>query len=148
MDYGQHLRLWLKNSNTYKVIGLATDLQIHGSATTENSTTKDDGDAYEDVVWDMPEVMTRSVDIQFSGLIGAGTDTNANTLADIETKLDNSEIDFDIAMASGSQNRTKGQLICSGKGKITNLQMTGQVDQNATYQGTLKVYGPLTVGSD
>lgn len=145
MDKGQHLRLFIKDGSSYDVIGLSTSLTLHGSASTENSTTKDTTDGADGVSWDEYEVTQRSADIQFSGLIGAGTDTAAKTLNDIESGVSDTQIDWEIALASGTNNRTKGTVICSGKGKITNMQATGQVGQNATYSGTINVFGPLVV---
>jgi len=144
MDKGQHLRLFITESNTDKVIALSTDLTLHLSATTENSTTKDTTDGT-GVVWDEFEVLLRSFDIQFSALVAAGTDEAAKVLNDIETGINDTPVNFKIAIASGTNNRTLGAVICSGQGKITNMQATGQVGQNASYTGTINGYGPLTV---
>ncbi len=144
MDKGQHIRLFIKDGSNYDVIAMATDLTLHGSATTENTTTKDTTDAA-GVAWDEFEVTQRSADIQFSALVASGTDSAAKLLNDIETGVSDAEIDWEIALASGANNRTKGTVICSGKGKITNMQATGQVGQNATYSGTINTFGPITV---
>ena len=144
MDKGQHLRLFIKDGSSYDVIAMSTELTLHGSATTENTTTKDTTDS-NGVAWDEFEVTQRSSDIQFKALVAAGTDTAAKTLADIESGVSDTEIDWEIALASGANNRTKGTVICSGKGKITNMQATGAVGNNATYSGTINVQGPLVV---
>lgn len=146
MDKGQHIRLFITESNTDKVIALSTDMTLHLSATTENSTTKDTTDATGSV-WDEFEVTQRSGDIQFSALVAAGTDSAAKVLDDIESGVSDTAVNFKIAMASGANNRTIGTVICSGEGKITNMQATGQVGQNATYSGTINIYGALTVPS-
>lgn len=146
MDKGQHIRLFITESNTDKVIALSTDMTLHLSATTENSTTKDTTDATGSV-WDEFEVTQRSGDIQFSALVAAGTDSAAKVLDDIESGVSDTAVNFKIAMASGANNRTIGTVICSGQGKITNMQATGQVGQNATYSGTINIYGALTVPS-
>ena len=144
MDKGQHIRLFITESNTDKVIALSTDMTLHLSATTENSTTKDTTDATGSV-WDEFEVTQRSGDIQFSALVATGTDSAAKVLDDIESGVSDTAVNFKIAMASGANNRTIGTVICSGQGKITNMQATGQVGQNATYSGTINIYGALTV---
>ena len=144
MDKGQHIRLFITESNTDKVIALSTDMTLHLSATTENSTTKDTTDATGSV-WDEFEVTQRSGDIQFSALVAAGTDSAAKVLDDIESGVSDTAVNFKIAMASGANNRTIGTVICSGQGKITNMQATGQVGQNATYSGTINIYGAVTV---
>jgi hypothetical protein len=51
-------------------------------------------------------------------------------------------------MVSGANNRVVGKTVCSGQGKLTNLQASAQNRQKATYSGTLNIYGPVTVGSD
>lgn len=144
MDKGQHLRLFIKDGANYDVIALSTDCTLHLSATTENSTTKDTTDA-SGVGWDEFEVTQRSGDIQFTALIAAGTDAAAKLLGDIESGVSDSQIDWEVALASSTNNRTKGTVICSGKGKITSMQATGQVGQNASYSGTINIYGAVTV---
>lgn len=146
MDKGQHLRLFIKDGSSDDVIALCTDMTLHLSAQTENSTTKDDTDA-DGVAWDAFEITQRTGDIQFNALVGVGTDAGGKTLSDITTGVSDTLINFEIAMASGTNNRTKGTVICSGQGKITNMQATGQVGQNATYSGTINIYGALTVPS-
>lgn len=144
MDKGQHIRLFITESTTDKVIALSTDMTLHLSATTENSTTKDTTDATGSV-WDEFEVTQRSGDIQFSALVAAGTDSAAKVLDDIETGVSDIAVNWKIAMASGTNNRTIGTVICSGQGKISNMQATGTVGQNATYTGTINIYGAVTV---
>lgn len=144
MDKGQHLRLFIKNGTSDNVIALSTDMSLHLSATTENSTTKDTTDAA-GVIWDEFEVTQRSGDIQFTALVAAGTDSAAKVLTDIESGVSDTAITWEIALASDTNNRTKGTVICTGQGKITNMQASGQVGQNATYSGTINIYGTVTV---
>lgn len=149
MDKGQHLRLFItegSGTTTDKVIAMATELTVHGSAQTENSTTKDTTDV-SGAVWDEFEVTGRSLDINFSGLIAAGTDSAAETFNDMLSKITDTPINWKIAMASGANNRTMGAVICYGQGKITSIQATGQVDQQASYGGTIKNFGTVSVGS-
>lgn len=145
MDKGQHLRLFIVDGATSYVIALSTECTLHLSASTENSTTKDTSDPASGPVWDEFEVTQRSGDIQFSALVASGTDDGGKTLNDIETGVNDGQIDWQIALASGANNRTKGTVIAQGKGKITNMQATGQVGQPATYSGTINIYGPVTV---
>lgn len=145
MDKGQHLRLFIVDGTSNYVIALSTEVTLHLSATTEKSTTKDTSDPASGPVWDEFEVLLRSGDIQFSALVAAGTDDAAKTLDDIESGVNDGQIDWQIALASGENNRTKGTVICQGKGKIVNMQATGQVGQNASYTGTINTYGPVTV---
>lgn len=143
MDKGQHLRLFLTDQSTDKVIAMSTELSIHGSAQTENSTTKDTTDAA-GVVWDEYDVLNRSVDINFTALVAAGTDEDAKTFADMVDGVTDTAVGFKVAMASGTNNRTIGTVICRGNGKITQISATGQVGQRTTYSGTIKNYGQVS----
>ena len=145
MDKGQHLRLFIVEGNSNNVIAMSTELSLHGSAQTENSTTKDTTDS-SGAVWDENDVVGRTYDINFSALVASGTDTG-KTFADMEGKVNDEIINWKIALADGEQNRTMGTVICSGQGKMTNVQATGQVSQQATYSGTINGYGPLVPGS-
>lgn len=146
MDKGQHIRLFITESNTDKVIALSTDMTLNLSAQTENSTTKDTTDTT-GVIWDEFEITGRSGDIQFSALVAAGTDSAAKVLDDIITGVSDTAVNWKIAMASGTNNRTIGTIICQGSGKISNMQATGQVGQNASYSGTINITGAVTVPS-
>ena len=150
MDKGQHIRLFIVGGTpqapTNSVIAMSTDLSLHGSTSTENSTTKDTTDA-SGAVWDEYEVTGRTYDINFSALIAAGSDSAAKTFADMLANVTDTVINWKIAMASGANNRTMGTVICSGQGKLANIQATGTVDQQATYSGTINGYGPLISGS-
>ena len=145
MDKGQHLRLFITENSSDKVVALSTELSLHGSAQTENSTTKDTTDST-GAVWDENDVVGRTYDINFSALIASGTDTGGKTFADILAKVDDEIINWKIALASGEQNRTMGRIIVSGQGKFTNVQATGQVSQQSVYSGTINGYGPLVPG--
>ncbi len=146
MDKGQHLRLVVVESNTNKVIALATEMTLHLSAQTEDSTTKDTTDT--NGSWNEYDVTQRSGDIQFSALIGVGTDAGAKTFADMINQVSDTLIDWKVVMVSGANNRVVGKEVCHGKGKLTNLQASAQNRQKATYSGTLNIYGAVSVGSD
>ena len=154
MDKGQHLRLVLMEKATPSattltpyVIALATEMTLHLSAQTEDSTTKDTTDTNGD--WNEYDVTQRSGDIQFNALVGSGAsgseDSSARSFSDMMSRLTDTVIDWKIVMVSGPNNRTIGETVCSGKGKITNLQASAQNRQKATYSGTLNIYGPVEV---
>ena len=145
MDKGQHLRLFITENSSDKVVAMSTELSLHGSAQTENSTTKDTTDST-GAVWDENDVVGRTYDINFSALIASGTDTGGKTFADILAKVDDEIINWKIALASGEQNRTMGRIIVSGQGKFTNVQATAQVSQQSAYSGTINGWGPLVAG--
>lgn len=150
MDKGQHIRLFIVGGTaqnpTNNVIAMSTELSFHGSAQTEQTTTKDTTDA-SGAVWDEFDVTGRTYDINFTALIAAGTDSAAKTFADMLSSVSDNIINWKIAMASGANNRTMGTVICYGQGKLVNVQASGQVDQQATYSGTINGYGPLIAGS-
>ena len=146
MDKGQHLRLVFVESNTNKVIALSTEMTLHLSAQTEDSTTKDTTDTNGD--WNEYEVTQRSGDISFGALIGVGTDASGKSFADMINQVSDAVVNWKVVMVSGANNRVVGKTVCSGQGKLTNLQASAQNRQKATYSGTVNIYGPVTVGSD
>lgn len=146
MDKGQHLRLVFVESNTNKVIALSTEMTLHLSAQTEDSTTKDTTDTNGD--WNEYEVTQRSGDIQFGALIGVGTDAGGKTFADMINQVSDTIVNWKVVMVSGASNRVVGKTVCSGQGKLTNVQASAQNRQKATYSGTVNIYGPVAVGND
>jgi hypothetical protein len=131
---------------TGKVVALSTNLSLHLSATTENSTTKDTTDTNGN--YNEYDVTQRSGDIQFSALVGVGTDTGGKSFADFLDKVDDSLISWKIMFVSGTNNRTPGKTLCSGQGKLVNVNPTAQNRQKATYTGGINIYGPVEVGTD
>ena len=146
MDKGQHLRLVFVESNTNKVIALSTEMTLHFSAQTEDSTTKDTTDTNGD--WNEYDVTQRSGDISFGALIGVGTDSGGKSFADMINQVSDTLINWKVVMVSGANNRVVGKTVCSGQGKLTNVQASAQNRQKATYSGTLNIFGPVTVGTD
>lgn len=150
MDKGQHIRLLINTTNGsasgYACIAMATELTLHLSASTENSTSKDTTDATGGD-WDEFDITQRSGDIQFGGLVNVGTDT-AKTFNNILSGVTDTQIHWEICTVGSTHNRTVVKTICKGLGLITNVSAQGQVGQLATYQGTLQIVGPVTVGAD
>ena len=146
MDKGQHLRLLIVEGTTNKVIALSTEMTLHLSAQTEDSTTKDTTDTNGD--WNEYDVTQRSGDIQFGALIGVGTDAGGKSFADMISQVSDTIVNWKVVMTSGANNRVVGKEVCHGQGKLTNLQASAQNRQNATYSGTLNIYGPVAVGND
>ena len=149
MDKGQHLRLVFPEgtgTTTNYFVAMAVDLTFHLSATTEDSSTKDTTDTNGD--WNEYDVTQRSGDIQFSALIGVGTDANGKSLADWIDDVKDEQIPWKLVMVNSTNNRNIVKTVCSGNGKLSNLQMSAQNRQKATYSGTLNIYGPVAVGND
>lgn len=143
MDKGQHLRLFLTSGTAKRAFALGTGLTFHLSAATEDSTTKDTTDT--DGTWNEYEVTQRSGDIQIEALVGSGTDTSAETLDDIISAVNDTPVNWELALVGGANNRVVTSTICTGQGKLTNVSPQGQNRQNATYSATLNIYGPVTV---
>ena len=146
MQKGQYIRLLLATtSNPTSVIAAAKQMSLHGSAQTEESSTKDTtGDALE------YEVTGQSYDITGSGLVLTDNDSllsGAKSLNDLEGWVKDQELYWRICVMEGTNNRSVVEEICHGTGKLTNLQMQGQSKQNATYNYTLTGQGGITVGT-
>ena len=101
-DKGQHLRLLIMEGTpaTGRVVALSTDLTLHLSATTENSSTKDTTDTNGN--YNEYDVTQRSGDIQFGALVGVGTDTGGKSFDDFLNKVDDSLINWKHGYVSGT----------------------------------------------
>lgn len=149
MDKGQHLRLVFPEGSstvTNKFVALATDLTVHLSAQTEDSTTKDTTDTTGN--WSEFDVVGRSGDIQFSALVGVGTDADGKSFADWIDSVSDTEIPWKLVTVNSTNNRTIVKTVCSGVGKLSNLNANAQNRQKATYSGTLNIFGAVVVGTD
>lgn len=131
-------------------VAYATDLTAHFSAQTEDATTKDTTDTTGG--WLVYDVTARSGDIQFSAFLavvdGQTVDMGSLFLQDFIEKVNDTPVDWQLLFVGGPKNRTKSKTLCTGKGKLTSLTANGQNRQNATFSGTINLYGPITVGSD
>jgi len=146
MKKGQYIRLLLAtSSNPTKVIAAAKQMALHGSAQTEESSTKDTtGDALE------YDVTGLSYDITGSGLVLTTNDallTGANGLNDLESWVKDQLLYWRICVMEGENNRTVVEEIAHGQCKCTNLQIQAQNKQNAQYNYTLNGYGPIVPGT-
>lgn len=146
MKQGQYIRLFLSSDDDpgdHAVIAAATNLSLHISATVEASTTKDDGDG----LWVSNEVTGLSYDISSSALVVSEADDNdLNTVIGyFET---NGEADTShawiIAEVSGDDNRTLGDVICSGQAIPTSLQVNAANRQNSTLAISLQGTGSIS----
>ena len=147
MQKGQYIRLLLSvAANPSTVVAAAKQMALHGSAQTEDSSTKDTtGNALE------YEVTGQSYDITGSGLVLTPNDTlltGAVGLNDFESWLQDQVLNWKICVMEGTNNRTVVETIASGQGKLTNLQIQAQNKQNATYNYTINGFGAIVPGSD
>lgn len=147
MQKGQYIRLLVSTAaNPSTVVAAAKQMALHGSAQTEDSSTKDTtGNALE------YEVTGQSYDITGSGLVLTPNDTlltGAVGLNDFESWLQDQVLNWKICVMEGTNNRTVVETIASGRGKLTNLQIQAQNKQNATYNYTINGYGAIVPGAD
>ena len=146
MQKGQYIRLLLSTTaNPSTVVAAAKQLSLHGSAQTEDSSTKDTtGDALE------YEVTGQSYDITGSGLVLTPNDallTGGLGLNDFEGWVKDQLLYWRICVMEGTNNRTVVEEIAHGECKCTNLQIQAQNKQNAQYNYTLNGYGPIVPGT-
>ncbi|MCH5307637.1 MAG: hypothetical protein J1E37_06100 [Prevotella sp.] len=145
MRKGQYIRLLLSTAaNPTKVVAAAKEMQLHLSAQTEDSSTKDStGDFLE------YEVTGQSYDISGSALVLSPDDklggSTANTLTDMINGLTDNLLYWKICIMEGDNNRTVVEELFSGTAKLTSLQIQGQNKQNATYSYTLNGYDTINV---
>ena len=146
MQKGQYIRLLLATtSDPSTPIAAAKQMSLHASAQTEDSSTKDTtGDALE------YEIVGQSYDITGSGLVLTDNDSllsGAKSLNDFEGWVKDQLLYWSICVMEGTNNRTVVEEIASGTGKLTQLQMSAQTKQNATYNYTLTGVGAIAVGT-
>lgn len=147
MQKGQYIRLLLATTaNPSTVIAAAKQMALHGSAQTEDSSTKDTtGNALEF------EVTGQTYDITGGGLVLTPNDTllsNAVGLNNFESWLQDQILYWRICVMNGDNNRSIVEEIAHGQGKLTNLQIQAQNKQYATYNYTINGYGAIVPGSD
>ena len=146
MQKGQYYRLFLAQaSNPTSVIAAAKQMALHGSAQTEDSTTKDTtGDAQEF------EITAQSYDITGSGLVITDNDTlltGAKSLNDLEGWIKDQLLYWKICLCGETNNRSVVEEIAKGTGKLTALTISAQNGNNSSYNYTLTGYGALEIGA-
>ena len=145
MKKGQYLRLFVKNAQSTSPVPIAaaTNMTLHVSATTENSSTKDTtGD------WEEFEVTGLSFDIQSDALvINDENPSNESNIEMLENMLTDESYNFNIAATTGQHNREweEDTPICTGKVKLTSLQVTAANRQNSTVSASFSGDGELTI---
>jgi hypothetical protein len=147
MQKGQYIRLLLATTaNPSTVIAAAKQMALHGSAQTEDSSTKDTtGNALEF------EVTGQTYDITGGGLVLTPNDTlltGGVGLNNFESWLQDQILYWRICVMEGTNNRTVVEEIAHGQGKLTNLKIQAQVKQNTTYSYTINGYGSIVPGTD
>ena len=146
MKRGQYIRLLLAPVNhTQEVIAAAKQCALHGTAQTEESSTKDTtGDDLEF------EVTSLGYEITGSALVLTEGDNllkGSVSFREFVDSLKNQLFNWKICVMEGEHNRTIVEEICHGQAKLTNLQAQAPNKQNTTYNYTLAGYGPIVPGT-
>lgn len=143
---GQFVRLFLSNAtNPALVVAGAKSLSLHVSLSLEDATTKDTPGT-----WQVQEPTGLSYDIS-SNALAASNETITSQVGgqSLATLMDyyeaNTLMYWQIANASGANQRTKGSVIASGRAYITTLTINAANRQAATYDTQLTGYGDYTV---
>lgn len=150
MQRGQFIRLFLGADNTAvpaAVIAAAKTMSLHISCQVEDTTTKDTTDT-----WIRNSITGISYDISVNALVDSGESITSSVagkkLSDLITTYEaGSPVKWQIANVSGTNNRTKGAVICSGSCVISQLTINAQNRQNATYDASLQGFGDIVVGA-
>lgn len=152
MNKGQFYRLFIYDSSKTKAIAAAKDMNLHLSAQTEESSSKDTtGDALEyEVVGQSYEITGSSLVLTDDDVLVAGSSSvNAGMgLNDFLTKIGDTELTWIIGICEGTNNRTLVTPLFGGTCKLTNLQINAQNKQKASYSYTLNGYGAISVEED
>ena len=142
---GQFIRLFLSDTtNPNSPIAAAKQLSFHASVQTENITTKDVTDD-----WDEFEVVGISYDISSNALVYTGDDasllSNAMNLQGLIVHYEDEDLMYwEIAKVSGTHNRVKGDKLLSGQAWITQVTVNAQNRQTTNYTIQLSGYGAFT----
>lgn len=144
MKKGQYLRLFLSKTDNGSLVPVAaaTNMKLHVSVATENSSTKDDtGD------WDVIEPVGISYDISSEALVidDEGVDVNLNSEIDL---INDSPLRFVVSATDGNQNRSRMEDICGGNVKQTSVQVTAANRQNSTVTAQFNGYAELIVSDE
>ena len=125
MDKGQHLRLVIvegSGTTTTKVVALSTDMTLHLSAQTEDSSTKDTTDT--NGSWNEYDVTQRSGDISFNALVGVGTDAGGKSFADFIDQVSDSLMNDVVFLQKMRFHATYLLLIPSHTVPFSNQELT------------------------
>ena len=145
---GQFVRLFIASTaSPALVVAGAKSLSLHVSLTLSDATTKDTDDD-----WQVQEPTELSYDISSNALVDSGetitSGVSGQTLSTLMANYENEDLMYwQIANASGANNRTKGSVIVSGQAYITQLTVNAPNRQTATYDTRLSGFGNYTVAA-
>ena len=134
---GQHLRIFAGSSTAnLKCIAAAQSCTAHVSMMIENASTKSDED-----LWTRNEVVGMAWDLQAEAIIvtsDAAVIASGLVIGHAYTVM--------FSQTTGSQNRTPtaNSLQLTGTAILTDLELTAQHDETATYRAQFTGTGDLT----
>ena len=133
---GQNFRVRLNDL----YIAAATSCQLHIAANLEDSSTKDDTDA-----WQKQEVIGKSWDGSAEGLVFIDTTDTTGLQAFDATELVGQTVTIEYTTTQGTKNREATTAVkYTGSAIVNDLSLTAQNRQNATYTIQFQGTGALT----
>ncbi len=141
MKRGQFIRLLIGE----KVIGAAKEMEFTFNAQTEDVTTKDVTNDWQEYM-----VVSTSYQITSSALVLTHNDEmagNSYQLFDALGTVNDTAQSWKIANVSGDNNRTIDTVIMSGNAKVTQLDINASNSALATFTTTLNGVGELVVSA-
>lgn len=134
---GEFLRLFLVNGSTKTAIAAATNCSLHLSLSMEDAMNKDDTSST--TLGYKSQAPTQiNYDLSSDCLYDGGTVVGRGGLANL---TEGNEYNWELADASGLQQRTAGDVLASGKAMLTSLSTNAPVGQNITYSGSFTGIG-------
>jgi TP901-1 family phage major tail protein len=121
-------------------LGYATSCTLDMSAETRETLSKDGVSS-----WAESEVGQLSASLSFEGFFSEDTTINAVTVKSIEDIF--TKFSAKTALSWRFTTDVSTEVVYSGSGYITALNISAPVEENTTYSGTITVSGAVTQGS-
>ena len=122
---GQNLRLFIDKI----AVAAAKQCDIQIRLDVQDTSTKDDTDD-----WNHNDAVRLSWDCRTSGLVSV--DPTRNDPASLLDRI-GQEVEVQFALASGTQNSEKGDILLAGTAVIADVQITAQNRESGTYTVSL-----------
>lgn len=122
---GQNLRLFIGAI----AVAAAKQCDIHIRLDVQDTSTKDDTDD-----WMHNDAVRLTWDCRATGLVSV--DPTRNDPASLMDRI-GQEVEVQFALASGTQNSEKGDILLAGTAIISDVQITAQNRENGTYTVSL-----------
>ena len=139
---GEQLRIEVGSTGSQRgtVIALATSCTVHVSASSEDSSTKDDYRPNSGV-WQQNTITSMSWDVTSDSFMGSAQH------ALMAAMLSGQKVKVSFGTVSSGEDATLSQITLSGEAYVTDVNVTATNKQNATCSATLTGTGPLNQGT-